>query len=707
MKKKFKLCFLTLTVILTFTFFTEVKEVYSLQQDFSVLEREFTESNSEFELPDVREFTFIGIFILGLALNLTPCVYPMLAVTASVFSKGREYGRLKSFLRALVYVLGISTMYSLLGVVAAFTGGLFGGILQSGYVLGAIAALFFLLSLSMFGFFEIRVPQSLINRLGGRSTAGTVGVYLSGLFVGIFAAPCIGPPIIGLLTVVGHRGEVYFGFLIFFVLSLGLGFPYLLMGTFTGMIKKIPQSGEWMVWFRRLMGLLLLALGFFYLSLVITRELIYIFIPIILVAGGIYLGFLDKAGMKSSFFIWVKRVIGTAAAATGLFFFLSVRDASVRWTAWSLEAQKDAIEREEPSVIYFSADWCIPCLEMELRTFSEEDVIEAFSSFTVFRVDLTDYESRESADLRERFDIRGVPTIIFLDAKGNEIRDKRTTGFVSSERLLEIIETVKENGEEDRNLFEIEEDVEFETIMVSENKWIQPGRPFYAGVLFKLPEGWHTYWKNPGESGEAALIEWNLPEGYEKGKLNWPAPQKYEEGPLITYGHEDFLLLTKKITPPEYLEPGSEEVLGADIKWYVCREMCIPRKDSDTISLKVKDAAAPEEEKWRDYFEETRKMLPVKKEGWKFSAKSEGNEAVLVLETPSKNDSERIYNSTFFPSQREKIKPGEYFWEKNSNGYKMRMDTEVPVRGEILKGVLVLDSDQQPRVLEVIAELEN
>ena len=138
---------------------------------------------------------------------------------------------------------GIATMYSGLGVAAALGGGLFGSWLQNAWVLGGIAALLFALSLSSFGLYQIQMPYWLTSKLGGTWGSGLIAIYLSGLVVGVFAAPCVGPPVIALLTFVAAKGSASFGFWTFFILSLGLGFPYLILGTFSGLIKKIPRSG--------------------------------------------------------------------------------------------------------------------------------------------------------------------------------------------------------------------------------------------------------------------------------------------------------------------------------------------------------------------------------------------------------------------------------------------------------------------------------
>jgi thioredoxin:protein disulfide reductase len=383
------------------------------------------------------------IFLIGLALNLTPCVYPMLTVTVSVFGAQTDKNTLRVFFKALVYVLGIATMYSVLGVIAALSGGLFGAVLQSSWVLVGIGVLFFLLSLSLFGLYEIQIPYWLTRRIGGQQAAGILGIYISGLVVGIFAAPCIGPPIIALLALVGQRGDVLFGFLAFFILSLGLGLPYLILGTFSGLLSKLPKSGAWMDWVKKVLGVILIGVGFFYIALAYNPQLIYYLIPATLVIGGIYLGFIERSTAKSVLFPWVKRVVGLAAIAGGLVFYAGGQKASIEWDAYSADRVGIALSENRPVVLYFSASWCIPCLELDRMTFTDEQVIDEMNRFVLLKVDLTNFDAPESREVRERYSIAGVPTIVFLDENGNEIPQIRVVGFVNTRELLNRIQTMR------------------------------------------------------------------------------------------------------------------------------------------------------------------------------------------------------------------------------------------------------------------------
>lgn len=390
---------------------------------------------------------FVGIFVMGLALNLTPCVYPMLSVTVSLFSRreGAQIGFGSSFLRASLYVLGIVSMYTGLGVAAAFTGALFGGWLQSPVVLAGIGTLFLILALSMFGLYELQPPSSLMNRLGGaQQVAGPLGLYLSGLVVGVFAAPCIGPPIIALLAYVGARGDAWFGFLAFFLLSLGLGFPYLLLGSFSGLLTKMPRSGEWMIWIRKLFGVVLVGLALYYLLLAFQPRYAPWMLPATLLIGGIYLGFLERSGRSNRWFRRLQWAVGVLAIIGGAHVYGRMQREGVVWEPYSEAKVVAAREAGQPVMLDFYADWCIPCQELELFTFTDPRVVEATQSFRRLKVDLTNFDSPEAEEVRERFQVAGVPTVVFLGPEGTEVPQTRVLGFVGADEFLTRVQRTQQ-----------------------------------------------------------------------------------------------------------------------------------------------------------------------------------------------------------------------------------------------------------------------
>lgn len=394
-------------------------------------------------------WVFAAVFFMGLFLNLTPCVYPMFFVTLSLFSGGKNAfePRKRVLGKALTYVFGIATMYSVLGVSAAWSGTFFGAVLQNRWILASIGIILLMISLSMFGVYIFRLPSWLTNRIGGMRPAGFLGIYLSGLFVGIFAAPCIGPPVIALLAHVAERGDPFYGFCLFFVMSLGLGLPYLVLCFFSNAIRRFPKSGNWMLWFEHLFGAALVVLAFFYL-LVAFQPGGLAWLPFLaFTGGGIGLGFFDRAGNSGNKFKWFKRSFGLLAVLIGLLFFPFHEAESVDWEPYTSRALDEAKAEREAVVLDFYADWCIPCHELEQFTYTDPEVIRELASFRKFKLDVTQYPGDpEIAEAVRRFEVSGVPAVLFLDPEGYEATDARISGFVDAEEFLAILHALPFRG---------------------------------------------------------------------------------------------------------------------------------------------------------------------------------------------------------------------------------------------------------------------
>ncbi len=650
------------------------------------------------------------VFLIGLALNLTPCIYPMLAVTVSIFGGQSENRTGRVFGKALIYVLGIATMYSVLGVAAALTGGLFGGLLQSRVVLVGISLLFILLALSMFGLYEIQVPPGIMAKLGGTHKAGLAGIFLSGLLVGIFAAPCIGPPIIALLTLVGQRADPWFGFMVFFVLSLGLGAPYLVLGTFSGLLQKMPRSGEWMLWVKKLLGFVLVGVAFFYLSLAFQPSLVFILIPLTLFIGGIYLGFLERSSVPGRWFVWLKRLVGVGAMIGGIIFFAIGRQPSLEWTPHTPERVAAA---NRTTVVYFTADWCIPCLELDRRTFTDESVIRELQRLATFKADLTRYDSPKSRDIREQYAIRGVPTMVFLDATGNELPNTRRVGFINAEDMLQHLDAVRRQARtatpepaaaDMAPAAETEADPS-QARLVADIEWIQPGRPFRLGLLFEIIDQWHVYWLNPGDSGIEPIIDWQLPDGFSAGDLQWPYPQRFDDPPFATFGHEEELLLAREIQAPQDLETGQTVTFTVDVEWQVCKDICIVQDDVLTLQLDVRDEPSAAAAEWQTAFDRTDERLPVADPDWSFKVNN-GDDGYRLWVTPPQGIAvDTVMRSEFFPAQTGFLRTGPYRWQREGERayIPLRPEGSVP-QDKRLRAVLVLpatvaDTQDLPRAL--------
>jgi thiol:disulfide interchange protein DsbD len=390
-------------------------------------------------------FAYVLVFLGGLALNLTPCVYPMIPITVSYFG-GQAKGRGgRTTLLATLYLLGMAAMYSTLGLIAALTGSLFGSALQNPFLLGAIALVMVGLALSMFGVYEIRVPTRLAG-VAGTAKQGTLGSFLMGLTVGIVAAPCIGPFVLGLLTFVGETANPLIGFSLFFVLALGLGLPFVVLAIASGNITRLPKSGEWMEWVRKLFGIVLLAMAVYFLRPIVGDTLYFALLGTVLLVGGVMLGFVSKVGTSSLFFSGFRRLIGVVGPLYGLYLVLAPGNilgrqavVGIDWMPYAESALAQAAEQGKPVVIDFSADWCLPCKELEHQTFNQPEVIDAAKGFVSLKADLTQHGSPEVRELRRKFDIRGVPTIVFIDAAGRERANLRAVEFIDKDEFLSRI----------------------------------------------------------------------------------------------------------------------------------------------------------------------------------------------------------------------------------------------------------------------------
>jgi thiol:disulfide interchange protein DsbD len=367
------------------------------------------------------------VFVSGLALNLTPCVYPLIPITLGFFGRQSGGKGSKTFGLAVAYVLGMSVTYSALGVFAALSGSLFGVWLQKPSVIVAIAAVILALALSMFGLFEIQVPHFISDRTGSRG--GVLGAASMGLFVGFVAAPCIGPFVLSLLTYVAAKGSAPLGFLLFFTLAMGLGLPYLVLGTAAGALRKLPRSGDWMVSVRKLFGFVLVALAVYFLRPLLPPRLADAAIAVPLAAGATYFLFYERAGAGTG---WFKALRGTfvvvllAAAAV----FAVPRPAAkteLHFAPYSESAVQDAARAGRPVMIDFFATWCLPCKELDEKTFTNPKVVEAAGGWVCLKADMT-RASDENRALTDRWGVKGMPTIVFLGSDGKE-RPGRVVGF--------------------------------------------------------------------------------------------------------------------------------------------------------------------------------------------------------------------------------------------------------------------------------------
>lgn len=374
--------------------------------------------------------TLLAIFILGLALNLTPCVYPLIPITVGYFSQqsGSSSGRRVAL--SSLYVFGIAITYSALGVFSALSGKLFGAWLQHPAVLVFFALLMVVMATSMFGLFEMQAPRFIANRSGGQ--AGLAGALTMGLVIGIVAAPCVGPFVISLIALVSSLQSPLLGLVMFFVLALGLGLPYLFLGIFSSGVSAIPRSGMWMVQVKKAMGFILIAMAFYFLRPLIGELVFQYGVAASLLIGAAWL-FLSR---EASARVW-RLSIATLLLVGGVAFAIPrSQGEGVRWDRYDERTLAAAAAAGKPVVIDFYATWCLPCKELDEKTFSDPRVVDSLDRFVRVKADLTVTTDEKTKALTAKYGVLGVPTILFLDASGNERKDLRLTGFENADAFL-------------------------------------------------------------------------------------------------------------------------------------------------------------------------------------------------------------------------------------------------------------------------------
>ena len=375
---------------------------------------------------------FLAVFLGGLALNLTPCVYPLIGVTIAYFGN-QGGGHRRVMYLAITFVLGIALMFSSVGVAVAMSGGLFGAAMRNPFVLIALSMVLLTLAASSFGLFVLQPPQWMLQRAGA-AHPGYAGALLMGLGMGVVAAPCIGPIVLGLLLMVERSGSALFGFALFFTLAIGLGVPYIGLAMAAGHIRRLPRSGEWLAWVEHLFGFVLVGLALYFLDPVVPNNLMTRILPYYAGGVGIYLGFISSEGRSWRPFLVLRSALGVVAVAA-LAFMLYPRKApeKLRFEPYNSELLASAAEARKPVLIDFSADWCIPCREMEHSTFVDPSVVTEAKRFVRMKANLTAQDKATEA-LTNKFEIQGVPTTMLIDSAGKVAQ--RKVGYIGPREML-------------------------------------------------------------------------------------------------------------------------------------------------------------------------------------------------------------------------------------------------------------------------------
>ena len=387
-------------------------------------------------------YAMAAFFIIGLALNLTPCVYPVIPLTVSYFGGQSGRSRGSSFVAALFYLLGIALSFALLGILSGLAGKQWGFLFQSPWFVAAIVTIILLMAASMFGAFEISVPTALLTRFGG-AREGVAGALIMGLTVGVIIAPCAAGIIIGLVGLVAKLGLVAKGGLLFFVMGLGLGLPYLVLATFSGLLDRLPQSGVWMLWIKKFFGFLLIGVALYFITpqLGLVQDRFLFLAGLLGIVSGLLLGFIgQEAGTRG--FTLFRRAAGLVVILLALNWIneaIKEKASELPWVHYRNQSLAELTAAGKPVFIDFYADWCLPCKELDKITFRDSAVQEQLAQFTLVKVNCTKPDERIKL-FQQQFGAFGMPTLVFLTPSGAEIEELRQHEFVPPEKFLALLQ---------------------------------------------------------------------------------------------------------------------------------------------------------------------------------------------------------------------------------------------------------------------------
>lgn len=393
------------------------------------------------------------VFILGILMSLTPCIYPMIPITAGVLQSQGTNSFFSNLLLSLAYTCGMATTFAMFGLTAAFTGHLFGQILTNPFFIIFLVLILAYLGFSMLGFYDMYIPKFMQTDNSSVTKKGSlISIFIFGAVTGSVASPCISPGLALLLTIVATLGNKLLGFLMLFVFGVGLSLPLLIVGTFSSSINALPQSGMWMIEIKKIFGFMLFGMCFYFLNNIVPYHMLLWAISISVLATGVY--YLKSISpYDSRFWKSVKNLLGFGCIAFSmLLFFKSTNETFFKkpvvedgiWQHDYAKALAQAKKENKKMLLDFGAEWCSICKAIDKLVFGNKEVQKELQNLVAVKVDATNSSSEPYATLQKMFDIKGVPTVLLVDPTNNKVLQRWDSSLYSKDRK-EFINELKSN----------------------------------------------------------------------------------------------------------------------------------------------------------------------------------------------------------------------------------------------------------------------
>lgn len=400
----------------------------------------------------------LAAFVGGFLVSLTPCVYPMIAITVSIFGAKQARSRGQAMLLSTAFVGGIVVLFTAMLVISAVAGGVFGAALANRWVIMVLALVFFALAASMFGAFEMALPDSVMQRLSSVGGMGYGGAFMLGLAMGLVASPCTGPVLTGIIVWISKTQNVLLGSIVGAAFAMGLGIPFWLVGTFA---VGLPKGGKWMTWVKSFFGIVMIVMGFFYLknafpifaTLAKHDSRFFLYMGAIalvgLLIGAVHVQWDDGGALPK-----IRKVLGVGLTAFGLFHLyagwdkpkeidetlLAGPEPLLEWGHDEAKAEATAQSEKRPLLVDFTADWCGACKEMAKHTFSDGEVMKRTGKFVAVKIDATNDEDPHVKKMMEKYKVVGLPTVVVFDSEGKE--RKRFNDFIDAKGFIAALEGI-------------------------------------------------------------------------------------------------------------------------------------------------------------------------------------------------------------------------------------------------------------------------